>query len=93
MDKRDVNFYNQFNQTSLNDTIVSLEQYARGVKLHFKKKHIIFYPLTSDLNNNTVFEYTAQKGDIILKKSYEDTLFLEKKSGKILKYTFIKPHK
>lgn len=93
MDKRDERYYNQFNQANLNDTIVSMERYARGIKLHFKKKHLVFYPLTSNFNNNTIFEYTAEKGDIVLKKPYEDTLLLEKKSGKFLKYTFIRPHK
>ncbi|MBB6329591.1 uncharacterized protein YpmB [Chryseobacterium sediminis] len=91
MDNRDRKNFNQFNKMSINDTILDLKEYARGVKLYFKNGEIVFYPKTSTLNENNIFLFTAKKGDKVLKKAFKDTLTLEKKDGVILKYTFMKP--
>lgn len=91
MDNKEKNYYNQFNKSNLDNSILSVDEYARGVKLHFENTEVVFYPITNDLNDNKIFLYTAQKGDKVLKKPYKDTLILEKKDGIILKYTFTKP--
>jgi len=79
MDNREKKYFNQFNKMSINDTILDLNEFSRGVKLHFKNNEVGFYPLTSTLNENNIFFFTAKKGDKILKKTFQDTLTLVKK--------------
>ncbi|PWW19091.1 hypothetical protein DEU40_12145 [Chryseobacterium sp. AG844] len=90
MDNRGKKNFNQFDKMSINDTILDLNEFSRGVKLHFKNNEVIFYPLTSTLNENNIFFLTAKKGDKVLKKTFQDTQTLEQKDGNILKYTFMK---
>ncbi|WP_431612018.1 hypothetical protein [Chryseobacterium sp. 'Rf worker isolate 10'] len=90
MDDRGKKYFNQFNKMSINDTILNLNEFSRGVKLHFKNKEVVFYPLTSELNENNIFLFIAKKGDRVIKKPFQDTLTLEKKDGTILKYMFVK---
>lgn len=91
MDNNERKNYNQFNKSAINNIILDLDEYARGIRLHFDSGKFIFYPITSPLNENNIFLFTAEKGDRILKKPFQDTLTLEKKDGTILKYTFLKP--
>lgn len=91
MDERARKEYKQFKTTSINHVILDIYPYARGVKLRFDNGEILFYPLTSALNENNIFIFTAQKGDRVLKKPSQDTLTLIKKDGTMLKYTFSKP--
>lgn len=90
MDNRGKKYFNQFNKMSINDTILDLNEYSRGVKLHFRNNEVIFYPLTSKINENNIFFFTAKKGDKILKKPFQDTLTLVKKDGTLLRYIFVK---
>ncbi|PQA96421.1 hypothetical protein SAMN05421796_101409 [Chryseobacterium piscicola] len=91
MDNKEEKNYIQFNKKEINGNILDLKEYARGAKLRFKEGEVIFYPLTSQLNENNIFLYTAKKGDKVLKRPYQDTLTLVKENGVILKYTFMKP--
>lgn len=93
MDKRDKKNYDDFNKSNLNDSIISLEEFARGIKIHLKNETVIFYPLTGKLNDNNIFSFTAKVGDRIIKKQFQDTLILQKKNGLAFKYTFFIPEK
>ncbi|MCS3529893.1 hypothetical protein [Chryseobacterium sp. JUb7] len=80
----------EFNESNLHEEVKDVDYYAKGIKIIFSDKQYVFYPITSDLNNNSIFLSTAEKGDSIIKKPYGDTLLLKKKNGAILKYTFRK---
>ncbi len=90
MEKRDVKNFQTFNMTNLNDSILKIDYYARGVELKFKSKRIVFYPVTSIINDNNNFFTLAKNGDFIIKKPFQDTLTIRKKNGKVFKYTFLK---
>lgn len=90
MDKRDEINYNTFAMSNLKGQLVGVGEYARGTMLQLEKDTVIFYPRSSKLNNNSIFRYTAEKGDSIIKKTCQDTLILKKKNGSIIKYTFLK---
>lgn len=92
MDNKARERYTQFNKRNINNTILGLEQYARGIKLHLDSGDVVFYPFTSALNNNNIFFSTAKKGDKVIKKPFKDTVILVKQNGIMLKYTFDKPN-
>lgn len=81
----------KFNQSNLDDSILKSDVYAKGVRLILKEDTLIFYPVTSGLNGNNIFEYIAKKGDSVIKKPFQDTLVLKKMDGSIYRYTFMKP--
>ncbi|WP_312298287.1 hypothetical protein [Chryseobacterium sp.] len=91
MENKGKEYYNQFNKSSINSTILDLNEYARGVKLHLDNGEVIFYPITSELNENNIFIATAKKGDKVVKKPFQDTITLVRQNGVMLKYTFQKP--
>ncbi|MBT2623304.1 hypothetical protein [Chryseobacterium sp. ISL-6] len=90
MEKRDRKNYDDFNKSNLNGSITGLEEFARGIKLHLESKIVVFYPQTSQLNDNNIFIFTAKVGDKVIKKQFQDTLILQKKNGLVFKYTFFK---
>jgi hypothetical protein len=90
MEKRDRKNYDDFTKSTLNGSIMDLEEYARGIKLHLKNETVVFYPQTSKLNDNNIFNFTAKVGDKVIKKQFQDTLILQKKNGLVFKYTFFK---
>ncbi len=90
MDKRDDYNYELFNKSNLNGHVKELSSYARGIKLSVKNNEVVFYPLTSKLNDNNIFLFTAEKGDLIIKVPFQDTLIVKKKNGAVLRYTFLK---
>jgi len=90
-EKQYVKNFEKFNQNNLNDTIINSDIRAKGVGLILERDTLIFYPKTSNLNDNNIFNYTAKKGDIVIKKPFQDTLTLKTKDGSIYKYTFMKP--
>jgi len=60
-----------------------------GIKLT-DDREFVFYPLTDkNFNNGRIFNQTAEKGDKIIKRAYEDTLYLHTQDG-VLKYAFQK---
>lgn len=63
--------------------------YKGGMRLT-DGREFVFYPFTDEnLNEGNIFNYTAEKGDRVLKKAHADTLFLIKGREK-LAYTFKK---
>lgn len=90
MDNRDQHNYEYFIKSDLKDTVIEAKEYARGVKLQLENKTVVFYPTTSNLNENNIFLFTAKKGDSIIKEPFQDTLILKKKNGIFFKYTFFK---
>jgi len=58
------------------------------LKIHgYKDTKFQFRPITSELNENTIFFHIVEKGDSIYKPKFSDTLELIK-DGKKYKYTF-----
>ena len=58
------------------------------LKIHgYKDTKFQFRPITSELNENTIFFHIVEKGDSIYKPKFSDTLELIK-NGKKYKYTF-----
>jgi hypothetical protein len=51
-------------------------------------REFFFYANVSE-NENSTFEYSAEKGDSIIKPAYADTIYLKKANGKVLQYTFM----
>jgi len=91
--KRTVNSYNHFNSSNLNGELeyVEIKYHKSAFKILGVDDEFCFDPITSELNDNKKFLYTAQKGDIIIKKAFSDTLKL-KKDDKIYQYKFRKPN-
>lgn len=85
-----MNNYEKFNKSNINNAIIKSGIIAKGSGVYFENDTIVFYPKTSEMNNNSIFLSTAKKGDSIIKKPHEDTLILKKKKGTIFKYTFRK---
>lgn len=84
-------FYSTFNSSDLRGEIEKIYIAYKGValKLNDDSTTYIFYPVTSQLNDNNIFDNVAEKGDKIIKPAYSDTLKLVKRD-KIYLYTFQK---
>lgn len=85
-------YFNQFNRATIDGVIQTIETAHMGVlfTLEDNPMEYIFYPHTDEeLNGSRIFEYTAEKGDRIIKLPYSDTLTLIKENN-MLKYTFYK---
>lgn len=80
--------FRHFNESNLKEKLTSIDYYARGVKITFKNNKYVFYPITSPLNDNNIFEGIAEKGDSIYKKPFQKILVLKKKNGKEYKFSF-----
>lgn len=85
--------FNDFNKSNLKSIIVDFSKNRRDVELILANDTVAFFPRTSDLNHNSIFGFTADKGDSIIKKPFNDTLILKKPNGTVFKFTFIKPNK
>ncbi|WP_027386007.1 hypothetical protein [Chryseobacterium gregarium] len=88
LQKKGTDNFIKFNSSNLNDKLIATDYYAKGVKIIFKDDEYVFYPLTSSLNNNNIFEVIAEAGDSIYKKPFQKILILKKKNGKEYKYNF-----
>lgn len=80
-----------FYTSDLNGEISSIATSVGAVyfKLNNASVKYVFFPRTSELNNNQIFEYVATKGDKVIKPAYSDTLKLVK-GDKVYLYTFQK---
>ncbi|HEY3404953.1 MAG TPA: hypothetical protein VGK59_16300 [Ohtaekwangia sp.] len=86
--KRATENFHHFDQAAFAGRIQEKPSVRKGsVIVRVNGKEYTFYPYTSDLNNNTIFESVAQAGDSIFKEAKGDTLYLVKPGG-VLKYTF-----
>ena len=83
--KEFLNFYNSKIDGVIKD--VYIKHYEVGFKLDGSNDEFIFDPLTSDLNDNKIFEHFAKSGDRIIKKQNSDTLTLIS-NNKEYRYTF-----
>ncbi len=88
---REKSFFMRFDTTSINGELEYSKIGHHGSVFKIKKveKEFVFYPITSDLNENKLFYNIAKKGDVVIKKPYSDTLKLIKKD-KIYLYQFRK---
>lgn len=88
---REREFYNRFNSSNIYGELeyAKIRYHLCAFKIKGVGKEFYFDPITSDLNSNKIFEYTAEKGDIIIKKAYADVLEL-KKDDKVFIYKFRK---
>lgn len=83
--------FKDFYSTEINSQIesVGIKNKGSGIKLS-NGQEFVFYPFTDDnLNGGNLFNYTAEKGDKIIKHAYSDTLYLIQDDRK-LAYTFKK---
>ena len=89
---REEQFFSRFNSTDMNGKIVYSEVGYHGCvfKIENIEEEFVFYPISGDLNNRKIFCYVAEKGDLIIKQAYSDTLRLIKKD-KAFMYKFHKP--
>lgn len=84
-------FYSTFNSSDLKGEIEKVYIAYKGIalKLTDDSATYIFYPVTSQSNDNKIFDNLASKGDRIIKPAYSDTLKLVK-GDKVYLYTFQK---
>ena len=83
---------NNFIDFDTTDIIGELEYVALAshnvvFRIKGNSKMFIFYPRTSELNKNRIFDHLAEKGDIVIKGKFADTLKLIKNGNEYL-YTF-----
>ncbi len=91
--KQEKDNFDKFNKYNIHNVILNLNPQSRSTILQFKEDTLSFYPKTSELNDNNIFNFIAKKGDSVIKKPFQDTLILKKTDGSIYKYTFMKPTK
>ncbi len=82
--------FTQFNTANINGELASIKIAYKGVQFQLKneKAKYVFYP-NADLLENKLFDDVAEKGDIVIKPAFSDTLKLVKKDKTFL-YTFDK---
>lgn len=87
--KRTKQEFLKFDNSKIDGVIkeVYIKQHGVGFKLDDRNEEFIFYPYTSDLNDNKIFDHFAKNGDRIIKQQNSDTLTLIS-NGEKYKYTF-----
>ena len=86
-------FFNRFNTTNIQGEIEYVKhRYESSIfKIEEIEKEFVFYPFRNELNNYKSFCNIAEKGDMVIKKSYSDTLMLlKKKNNEVYLYIFWK---
>ena len=85
--------FNQFDNANINGKLenVGIRYHKCTFKIEGIDEEFCFNPITSNLNDNQIFDHFAVKGDSIIKSSNSDTLKLIKKN-KIYLYTFRSPY-
>lgn len=66
---------------------IYIKHHGVGFKIGEDNEEFIFYPYTSDLNDNKIFDHLAKSGDRVIKRQNSDTLTLIS-NDKEYKYTF-----
>lgn len=79
----------KFDNSEINGDIkdVYFKHHGVGFKITGINEEFIFYPNTSDLNDNKIFDHLAKIGDRVFKSKNSDTLTLISNDKKY-KYTF-----
>ena len=82
--------FRQFNSHNINGELEDVSIAHHGVKFKLKKDTMeyFFHPYIN-LKEDKIFNRFAEKGDVILKPAYSDTLKLIKKQ-KVYLYSFLK---
>lgn len=80
-----------FNAADIDNYIESVRIAYKGTEIKLDDgREFIFYPITdNNLNSGNIFNYTAEKGDKIVKKPYGNIVYLLKNNEK-LAYKFQK---
>lgn len=81
--------FQSFYSSAIYGQVDSVRIAYRGAGLKLSDgKEFFFFPYTDKvLNESSIFEYIAEKGDTVIKPAFGDTIFLKKSTGKVLKYT------
>ncbi len=89
---RQKEFFIHFDTTNIIGSVEYAKIYSQGCmfKIEGIEEEFIFYPYTSELNDNKIFDKLVEKGDSIIKEAYSDVLIL-KKDNKVYQYTFSEP--
>lgn len=66
---------------------VYIKHHGVAFKIIGEDEEFVFYPNTSELNDNKIFNHLAKRGDSVFKSQNSDTLILIT-NGKKYKYTF-----
>lgn len=88
---REEQFFIRFDTTNINGRLeyAKIGYHGSEFKIEGIEKEFVFYPYTSDLNDNKIFYNVAEKGDLIIKEAHSDTLKV-KKNDKVYQYKFRK---
>jgi len=88
-EKRTKQEFLKFDNSEIDGVIkdVYIKHHGVGFKIAGENEEFIFYPNTSELNENKIFNHLAKSGDRILKSQNSDTLTLITNEKKY-KYTF-----
>ena len=90
---RERDFLNRFDSSNIHGELeyVKIRYHLCAFKIKGEVGEYYFDPITSDINCNKLFEYTAKEGDTIIKEAHSDILKV-KKSDKVYLYKFRKPN-
>lgn len=90
---REKQFFIRFDTTNINGKLeyAKIGYHGSVFKIEGIEKEFVFYPYTSELNDNKIFYNIARKGDFIIKDSHSDILKV-KKTNKVYLYKFRKPN-
>ena len=90
---REEQFFIRFDTTSINGKLeyAKIGYHGSVFKIEEIEKEFVFYPYTSELNDDKIFYNIAKKGDLITKEAHSDILKVKKKD-KIYFYKFRKPN-
>lgn len=83
--------FEAFYSADIDSQIESVRIASKGTGMKLSDgRGFVFYPFTDqDLNEGSIFNYTTEKEDRVIKNAYSDTLYLIKNDKK-LAYTFKK---
>lgn len=87
--KRTMQDFLKFDNSQIKGVINDLyiKHHGVGFKITPNNEEFVFYPYTSELNDNNIFDHFAKSGDSIIKMQNSDTLILIANDKKY-KYTF-----
>lgn len=91
--KREEQFFIRFDTTNINGRVeyAKIGYHGSVFKIEGIDKEFVFYPYTSELNDNEIFYNVAEKGDLIIKGAHSEILKV-KKNDKVYQYKFRKPN-
>lgn len=91
---REEQFFIRFNTSNINGRLeyAKIGYHGSVFKIEGIEKEFVFYPYTSELNENNIFYNIAKKGDWVIKEAHSDILRLKKEDDKVYMYKFRKPN-